>query len=143
MEALKCAMDGQSYSGDVNYGDIGITRRVSTRPIAGQPSQVAATLEHIRLHALDGISATDVLGLLGGSRRSAEGRFRKATGHSILEEIQAVRLAEVERLLANPMVKIGSIASRIGYASENFLARLFKRTHGVTMSDWRDQSRTA
>ena len=141
VDALRCAMEGRSYSGDVTYGDIGITRRVSTRPIAGQPPQIAATLEHIRLHARDGISAVDVIGRLGGSRRSAEDRFRKATGHSILEEIQAVRMAEVERLLANPMVKIGSIASRAGYASENFLARLFKRTHGVTMSDWRSQKR--
>ena len=138
VEALKCAMNGQSYPGDVNYGDIGITRRVSTRPIAGQPSQVATTLEYIRLHALDGISATDVLGMLGGSRRSAEGRFRKATGHSILEEIQSVRMAEVERLLANPMVKIGSIAARTGYASENFLTRLFRRKTGLTPSQWRN-----
>ena len=141
VEALACVLEGRPYRGDISYGDIGITRRVSTRLIAGHPPRIAATLEHIRLHALEGISALDVIGMLGGSRRSAEGRFRKATGHSILEEIQAVRLAEVKRLLANPTVKIGSIAARTGYASENFLARLFKRTHGVTMSDWRSQKR--
>ena len=139
VEALSCAMEGKPYTGDISYGDIGTTRRVSTRLIAGHPPHIAATLEHIRLHALDGISASDVIGMLGGSRRSAEGRFRKATGHSILEEIQAVRMAEVERLLANPSVKIGSIASRTGYRSENFLARLFKRTHGVTMHEFRQK----
>ncbi len=143
IEALACAMEGLAYKGDVNYGDMGITRRVSTRLIAGHPPRISATLEYIRLHALDGISASDVIGMLGGSRRSAESRFRRATGHSILEEIQSVRMAEVERLLANPSVKIGSIASRTGYRSENFLARLFKRTHGVTMSDWRAQRHTA
>ena len=137
VEARKCAMDGIPYTGDLTYGDVGITRRVSTRPIAGHPPHIAAALEHIRLHACDGISASDVLGMLGGSRRSAEGRFRKATGHSILDEIHAVRMVEVERLLANPMVKIGSIATRTGYASENFLARLFKRTHGITMREFR------
>ena len=78
------------------------------------------------------------LAQLGGSRRTAEMKFRKATGRSILDEIQSVRLAEVERLLANPLVKIGSIAYRTGYKSENFLARLFKQTHGMTMREWRN-----
>jgi AraC-like DNA-binding protein len=64
-------------------------------------------------------------------------KFRKAVGHSILEEIQAVRLNEVKRLLADPAILIGSMAARTGYASENFLARLFKRTCGMTMSAWR------
>jgi len=137
IDALNCALEGRPYKGDISYGDIGITRRVSTRLIAGHPPHMAATLEYIRLHALDGISASDVIRRLGGSRRSAESRFRKTIGHSILEEIQAVRLAEVERLLADPSVKIGSIAARTGYRSENFLTRLFKRTTGLTPSQWR------
>ena len=138
VDALKCVMEGKSYTGESIYGDIGVTRRASTRPIVGHPPQISAMLEHIRLNAFSGITAADVLDRFSGSRRSLEDRFRKATGRSILEEIQAVRLMEVERLLANPAVQIGSIASRAGYASENFLARLFKRTHGITMSEWRN-----
>ena len=137
VDALGCAMDGKPYGGNVSYGDVGITRRASTRLTAGHTTLIAATLEHIRQHACDGISASDVIGLLGGSRRSAEMRFRKATGHSILEEIQAVRLAEVKRLLANPGMKIGFIAAMTGYHSENFLTRLFKRETGLTPSQWR------
>ena len=143
VDALACVMDGKTYTGESIYGDIGVTRRASTRHIVGHPPQISAMLEHIRLNAFSGITAADVLDRFSGSRRSLEGRFRRATGHSILEEIQAVRLAKAERLLANPTVQIGSIAARTGYASENFLARLFKRTYGVTMSAWRNaQNRT-
>ncbi len=137
VDALGHIMTGRQYTGETIYGDIGITRRASTRPIAGHPPHIAAMLEYIRLNAFSGITAANVLDRFPGSRRSAEARFRKATGHSILEEIQSVRLAEVERLLANHTVQIGAIASRTGYASENFLARLFKRTYGMTMSAWR------
>ena len=45
-------------------------------------------------------------------------------------------MAEVKRLLADPSVKIGSIAARTGYRSENFLTRLFKRKTGLTPSRW-------
>ena len=47
------------------------------------------------------------------------------------------RLAEVERLLADPSEKIGSIAAHTGYCSENFLPRLFKRKTGLSPSRWR------
>ena len=137
VEALSHKMEGRRYDGERVYGDIGVTRRASTRSTRGHPLLISAMLEHIRLNALAGMTVVDVLNRFPCSRRSAETRFRKATGHSILEEIQSVRLAEVERLLANPMVQISSIASRTGYSSENFLARLFKRTHGLTMTAWR------
>lgn len=143
VEALAGVMDGSCSAANQTYGDIGVTRRASTRQLSGRRSpQIARVLEYIRLNALNGLEATDVIAQLGGSRRSAEMKFRRATGCSILDEIQSVRLAEVERLLANPLVKIGTIASRVGYGSENFPARLFKRTHGMTMREWRMRGRS-
>ena len=137
--ALECAMDSRPSPAKLVYGDLGVTRRASTRPIAGHPAQISAMLEYIRLNAFSGISAADVLNRFPGSRRALEMRFRKATGRSVLEEIQAVRMMEVERLLANPRVKIGAVPSLAGYDSPNFLARAFKRIHGITMREFRDK----
>ena len=142
VDAMSGAMDRGNPGGELIYGDIGVTRRASTRLMAGCPAQVSSMLEFIRLNALSGISASDVLKRFPGSRRSAETLFRKAVGHSIVNEIQSVRLSAVKRLLADPLVKIGSIASRVGYNSENFLTRLFKRETGQTPSQWRDSKRT-
>lgn len=136
--ALECAMDYRPSPANLVYGDLGVTRRASTRLIAGHPAQISAMLEYIRLNALSRISASDVLSRFPGSRRALEIRFRKATGRSVLEEIQAVRMLEVERLLTNPRVKIGAVPSLTGYDSANFLARAFKRTHGITMREFRD-----
>ncbi len=142
VDAISRAMETKRCGGELVYGDIGVTRRASTRPMAGCPAQISAMLEYIRLNALSGISASDVLKRFPGSRRTAETRFRKTIGHSIVDEIQSVRLAAVKRLLADPLVKIGSIASRVGYDSENFLTRLFKRETGQTPSQWRNSMRT-
>lgn len=140
VEALECSMEGRPCKGETLYGDIGVTRRISTHRIAGHPADVSSLLEYIRLNALSGITAEDVANQFRGSRRTVEYKMRKATGRSILEEIQDVRLAEAKRLLANPLVKIGSIASRVGYDSENFFARVFKRTVGVTMREYRSRA---
>ena len=138
-DALECAMESKPCPSRLIYGDIGITRRASTRLLAGHPAQVSSMLEYIRLNAFSGISAVDVLRNFSGSRRTLENRFRKATGHSVLEEIHAVRLAEAERLLANPQIKIEAIPSLAGYSSANFLARIFKRIHGVSMREFRNR----
>ena len=138
VDALFRAMETKKSGGELIYGDIGVTRRASTRPMAGCPAQVSAMLEYIRLNALTGISAVDVLKRFPGSRRTAETRFRKTVGHSIVDEIQSIRLAAAERMLADPRVKIGSIASCVGYDSGNFLARVFKRRFGMTMHERRD-----
>ena len=68
-------------------------------------------------------AASDILPMLGGSRRSAEKRFRAATGKSILEEILDLPL--------------GTLAGLAGFSSENHLQRQFKARYGMTLSAWR------
>ena len=137
IQMLADAMEGLETEPVQMFGDIGAIHRASTRVTAYRSPIVSDALEYIRLNALSGISASDVLYRMKGSRRSAENMFRAATGHSILQEIQSVRLNEVKRLLSNPLMKIETIAAQTGYHSENFLTRLFKRTTGMTPSQWR------
>lgn len=119
------------------YGDEGAVHRASTRLLRGHTPSLLDALEFIRRLALSGITPSDVLARMKGSRRSAETSFRAAVGHSILDEIHSVRLAEVKRLLANSSLPIARITAQVGYTSQNFLARLFKRTFGLSMSEYR------
>ena len=138
VEALMYTMNGRRYEGETVYGDNGVAHRASTRLITTKfPVLISSMLEYIRLNAFSGISVTDVVKRFGASRRTLEYRFRKATGRSILEEIQHIRLDEAKRLAADSSVKLGVIASRVGYSSVNFLERLFKRDTGVSMRDYR------
>lgn len=137
VDMLADVMDGRDAEKSRLFGDLGVVHRASTRVFQRPSPETAKALEYIRRNAFTGISANDVIRTMKGSRRSAENAFRTATGHSILEEIHAVRLNEVKRLLSNPHMKIGAIASRTGYKSENFLTRLFRRETGMTPSQWR------
>lgn len=136
-DMLTALMNGERTEISRLFGDSGIVHRASTRVFSKPSQEISKALEYIRINALSGISATDVIKEIKGSRRTVENLFRAATGHSILEEIQSVRLNEAKRLLANPHIKIGAIAARTGYRSENFLTRLFKRETGMTPSQWR------
>ena len=69
--------------------------------------------------------------------RTAESRFKTATGRRIIDEIVSVRLAHVFDLLKKPNQTIEPIANLCGWSSSIYLKRLFKARTGLTMSEWR------
>ena len=112
------------------FGPAGIIHRASSRLVADHDS--AAMIEYIRKNALSALKAGDVAGLTKGSRRNAEKKFRKALGHSILDEIHAVRIGEAKRLLSTNNYQVAEIAEMCGYASESYFRKLFRRTTGLS-----------
>ena len=119
------------------FGPIGVTHRASTRLLRQSNAAVAAALNKIADEACTGLRARDVVKLFPCARPVAEARFRKATGHSILEEIHAVRLNRLKEMLSNPSVQLKSLPRFCGFQTINALCSFFHRQTGMTMSAWR------
>jgi LacI family transcriptional regulator len=131
-------VEGAARSGaSLHYGEQRIVQRLSVRKLLRPAPSVRKVLETIRRRATEGISASDILPMLGGSRRSAEKRFRAATGKSILEEILEVRFEKLLPLLERGHLPLGTLAGLAGFSSENHLQRQFKSRYGMTPSAWR------
>ncbi len=125
----------------VHYGPGRIVRRQSTRRLQTTDACILRAVENIRRGASLGLKAADVIRETGLSRRSAELRFRKATGKSILQEIYDVRLEHVLSFLEQPNFPISQIAEMCGWQSSAFLQRIFKQRTGMTMREWRNDRR--
>lgn len=121
------------------YSALGLMRRGSTPAGSGTPPRIAKALSYIREKACEGICAADVARQLPGSRRLAEIDFHRATGRSILEEIQRVRFERVELLLKNRCQQLGAIAAQCGWKTENALRSMFLKRYGMSMRQWRQQ----
>jgi transcriptional regulator GlxA family with amidase domain len=74
---------------------------------------------------------------VSASRRLIEIRFRDSLGHTILDEIQRVRLERVCTLLRETNRQIGEIVHACGFDSESHVSALFRRRFGCTMRDYR------
>jgi len=121
----------------VLYSPSGVVPRASTRRLTYANAAVRNTLELIRQKACEGLGAKEALAAIPGSRRMAEIRFRELVGHSALEEIRAVRLAEAKRLLAVPSLSVDDVAHRAGYSTLAAFTTFFKSMTGSTPSHWR------
>ena len=122
------------------YGAMGLMRRGSTPVGSGTPPRVSKMLAYIREHACKGISATDVASQIPGSHRLAEMDFLRATGRTIMDELNRVRFEHVEALLRTPSQRLGTIANLCGWKTENALRAAFLKRYGMSMREWRSKN---
>jgi len=122
---------------EITYGPAHVVSRRSTETTQIADIVVVQALEFIALNACSGIGVPDVIRRLNASRRLAEIRFRKELGHTILDEIQRVRLERVCTLLRETNQPIGEIIRACGFDSESHVSTLFRRRFGRTMREFR------
>ena len=124
---------------NICYGVKQVVLRESSRFAHAVDRRYLRGLEFIRLNAGTAITVIDVARHMGVSRRLAEMLFRRHVGHSILDEIQDVRLTRLKTFLSETVLPISTITWQCGYQSENHVKRVFKQKTGLTMSQYRKQ----
>ena len=119
-----------------------VVERESTRALPPAAELVRRALRFIDQHAVEGISARDVVAHLGVSRRLADLRFRQIEHTSLGKLIAQRKLdAVAERLVRTDHV-LRRIASECGFATLKHLQRMFKARFGQSMTSYRSSHST-
>lgn len=113
-----------------------VVSRESTRSAPARGPDIAKAISLITERACEGLRAGEVAKVLGVSRRQSERRFRAATGKTILEAINAVRIAKAKRLLRGRTTDISAIADLCGWSSPDYLRKVFRRETGMSPTEW-------
>ena len=69
--------------------------------------------------------------------RSLKRRFKAATGATLIEYLQNLRIEEAKRLLEQGELPIDEVSEAVGYLDISFFRRLFKRLTGLTPGQYR------
>lgn len=119
-----------------------VVERGSTQVFACGDPIVERAVRSIRVRAAQGATAAGILAELPVSRRSAEIRFRMATGRSIREEILRVRIARAKTLLRSTDDTISTVAAESGFGSAQRFHEAFRRHEGVPPGAFRKRHRS-
>lgn len=132
------ALPKPSHPLTLHYGVLGVAHRASTTAKADTVDpRVLAAKDFIALHAQDSsLGVPDVARAMFVCRRQADRLFR-ATGKSIREHIEDVRIEHVKALLRAGKTGVAEIAAGCGFSSVSYLSRAFRRKTGSTLRDWR------
>jgi transcriptional regulator GlxA family with amidase domain len=91
----------------------------------------------LKAHYMVANAVEEMLRRSGLQRRSFERRFAKATGHSPIAYVQALRVEEAKRRLERTDTPIDEISYDVGYENAAFFRRLFKRATRLTPGAYR------
>ena len=77
-----------------------------------------------------------VVDLSGIPQRTLKRRFKTATGTTLIDYLQNLRVEEAKRLLETGQIAVDEISVEVGYEDPSFFRRLFKRRTGLTPSQY-------
>ena len=79
------------------------------------------------------------LAFMGMSRATLQQRMKQTAGRTIHQEIQRIRLARVKELLVSSDLAIKQVARESGFASVQYLTRVFRAVTGETPAKYRER----
>jgi LacI family transcriptional regulator len=118
-----------------------IVERASTDLVATADRVAAAALTFIRQHACAGIGVPQVAQVIGVSRSTLAGHFKRVAGRTVHEEIQRVQLHAARNLLVTTSLPLEEIARRVGLCHAQYFASLFRHACGQTPGQYRRRAR--
>lgn len=116
--------------GDLPYANI-------DRRLPHADSVVRRSEDWLREHFRDADALARVTELSTIPERTLKRRFRAATGSSLIQYLQNLRVEEAKRLLESTDLPVEDISEQTGYSDASFFRRLFKRLTGLTPSKYR------
>jgi LacI family transcriptional regulator len=139
-ELLDRIMSGEQIEAHIQLIDpLNIQVRLSSDVLAVEDKIVSDAVRFIRNHAFEDIQVQDILDRLSISRRVLESRFQKALGRTPHDEILAVKLKLVKRLLVETKLNLTAIAERAGFKHTEYMSVAFKRMTGIRPGQYRKQ----
>ena len=88
-------------------------------------------------HFRDSDAIRQVIELADIPQRTLKRRFKAATGVTLIDYLQNLRIEEAKRLLESGQMPVDEISLQSGYEDASFFRRLFKRRTGLTPSQYR------
>jgi len=95
--------------------------------------------EYIEQKIGEKITVEDLAGRVALHRRSLERRFRQATGNSVLEYIQRVKIEAAKRSFETTRKNINEVMFEVGYTDTKAFRTTFRKITGLTPINYRSK----
>lgn len=99
---------------------------------------VKNALEYIQENSQEKLRLTDVADQVYVSQWHLSKLLNKHLAQSFYDLLNAERIRQAKRLMADPALRISEVAERVGYADTAHFSRVFKKLEGVSAGEWRN-----
>lgn len=103
----------------------------------GQGDRVEQIQDYLRANLQTRETVADLAQRVHLSPSHFSALFKKATGLSVMEYLQRLRLARARELLTTTDASIRQVSTQVGYVDPLYFSRVFRRANGVSASEFR------
>lgn len=98
---------------------------------------VRAAESYLATHYVENGALAGAVAAAGIPERTIKRRFKQATGLTLIEHLQNLRIEAAKHELESASMPVDEIAWTVGYEDASFFRRLFKRRTGLTPAQYR------
>jgi YesN/AraC family two-component response regulator len=95
--------------------------------------------EYVESRYGDSIRLEEAAEMVGFSPNHFSQRFRQETGEAFSDYVTRIRIREAIRLYKETNYSTEEIASRVGYLNSNYFIKVFKKTTGLTVKQFKQR----
>jgi len=137
-ERLEKLMDAEPAPAEpILIPPTGVVTRQSTDVLALPDVDTARALRYMWEHLAEPLRVNDIAGAVAVSRRKLERHFRKYLGRSVTEELTRKRIERSCELLRTTKLTGRNIARRVGFDTQTYFGRIFRKAMGMTPRQYR------
>jgi transcriptional regulator GlxA family with amidase domain len=100
---------------------------------------IKKTQEYIEKHVQNKVGVDELADSVAMGRRSFERRFKLATGNTVLEYIQRIKIEAAKRSFENSRKNINEVMYEVGYTDTKTFRTVFKKITGLTPVEYRNK----
>ena len=131
-------MDGEPAPAEpILIPPAGVVTRQSTDVLALPDFETARALRYIWEHLAEPVGVPEIAEACGMSRSTLERHFREHLRRSVTEELIRKRIERGCELLIATELSINNIARQVGFSTETYFFRVFRKVMGMTPRKYR------
>lgn len=101
--------------------------------------EVKRTQQYIEENYQERITVDDLAKMVAVSRRSFERRFKQATGNTVIEYLQRVKIEAAKRSFESTRKNISEVMFDVGYSDAKAFRNVFKKITGLSPVEYRNK----
>ena len=111
----------------------------ANRTLLGRSTSIVGlAVDYITKHYREGVTLRQVASVCHVNTSYLGQIFRKETGIAFTDYVNALRIREAERLLADPTLKVYEVAERVGFTDYHYFLKIFRKVTGKSPTDVRN-----
>ncbi|MBS1659665.1 MAG: helix-turn-helix domain-containing protein [Bacteroidetes bacterium] len=104
-----------------------------------EDAPIKAAQEFIEKNIHSKINVDELASMLALGRRNLERRFKKATGNTVMEYVQRVKMEAVKKSLESSRVGVNEAMDKVGYSDPKAFRVIFKKVTGLSPMQYRNR----